>query len=970
MIIDTSNEFLINHKSRKNMISFESISEKQEESSNSSVKNSKLGKSKAPQINSKSKLISNNDTSNDGINISINNIQNKKRNTSKHIKKRSVSESINENSFNFYQFERRNTMKKLSNIFTKRASFQHDNNSSFSFYNQIKNEENRRSSKNMNSPMNLLRRTTLRGKKSLKIANNKLAPSTALCSNKNSIVENSFAKNKNANLANSQSFLDRKYFSDKKFKRTILQKIKLNMNAHRNMHSSSLFERLKESYLYEKSEATLFKIKICYGFIAIFSLLSIFLEIADVIIFNRKSEEFLKENYNINLKEDININNYYFIQNRKISNQENTIRIFNLIFSIIGFFLHLIVFFIRNRFFNNSDDRNEYNNNYYGYKRSKKSSRHHKKDLNNNNNDHVRIIFNDNLATKNFISKREIFKFVLNCGISIIFYPPGLNKVCIGMNDKVIYVYSLNVIFLLFTFFKLKHVYSAIYYLSPYNNLLYKTICSSNMAKLDFMFLTRFLLNNFPMSFIIINFIIICFVSSILLYTIEHFSINIQNGIYNNKGDNDLTNIYNEISLYCLFIFKYMHGNIKPESKFGSFILLIGGIIGMFLSSYLIYYINNLMEFPTEEQQAYTKLVKLLNPLNNEHKSANLIKVFIQMNKLYLDNQNIKDNYRKKKEDEIKAIVQKTFGIRKSNFNFDPNDRSNSLLNIAETNYKEKKIFLKYLCTQFVLKIKFLNEIKNFKNNLIIARNSTLSLNDVLKTLGDKMNGNINQLNNKIENLIMNDQKFKNFMKFQENTVKKVQRIMTYQEVLLNYLIEKNNNDEVSYYKDNKEMQNNFLNKYKDTGGGVKRMKSSCHGPFFSFKKKPTKKKILTETSINNGNQNEENLKELIDSHKAIKKEVKAKKLRSSIQGIKDNSDLNRSKTNPIQNVSIDKKKNNKKDKKLNQKNYITKSKSIDTRILKNKIFDTNYFIPKINEKKKRSLPNKKKIIDEYKNKI
>ena len=140
--------------------------------------------------------------------------------------------------------------------------------------------------------------------------------------------------------------------------------------------------------------------------------------------------------------------------------------------------------------------------------------------------------------------------------------------------------------------------------------------------------------------------------------------------------------------------------------------------------------------------------------------------------------------------------------------------------------------------------------------------------------------------------------------------------------------------------------------------------------PFFLLKKKPTKKKILTETSINNGNQNEENLKELIDSHKAIKKEVKVKKLRSSIQGIKDNSDLNRSKTNPIQNVSIDKKKNNKKDKKLNQKNYITKSKSIDTRILKNKIFDTNYFIPKINEKKKRSLPNKKKIIDDYKNKI
>ena len=72
-MIDTSNECLINHKNRKNMISFESISEKQEESSNSSVKNSKLGKSKVTQIYNKSKLTSNNGISKDGINMCINN---------------------------------------------------------------------------------------------------------------------------------------------------------------------------------------------------------------------------------------------------------------------------------------------------------------------------------------------------------------------------------------------------------------------------------------------------------------------------------------------------------------------------------------------------------------------------------------------------------------------------------------------------------------------------------------------------------------------------------------------------------------------------------------------------------------------------------------------------------------------------------------------------------------------------------
>ena len=77
----------------------------------------------------------------------------------------------------------------------------------------------------------------------------------------------------------------------------------------------------------------------------------------------------------------------------------------------------------------------------------------------------------------------------------------------------------------------------------------------------------------------------------------------------------------------------------------------------------------------------------------------------------------------------------------------------------------------------------------------------------------------MNQLNNKIETLIQNDQKFKNFMRFQENNLKKLQKIMTYEDLLLHYLIERNNDDEISYYKDNKEMQNNFLNKYK--GGGV-----------------------------------------------------------------------------------------------------------------------------------------------------
>ena len=193
-MIDTSNECLINNNNRKSMISFERISEKQEESSNSSVKNSKLEKSKATQINTNSKLTSNNDFLKDGINTSFNNTQKKKRVTLKHIKKKSLQETNNDN--NISLFNRRNTENKSVNMLNKRTSYQQDNNNSFSFYNQIKNEENRRSSKSILAAMHILGRTTLKEKKSLRLSNSKFGPISAIYSNNNLAVEQSYIKKK------------------------------------------------------------------------------------------------------------------------------------------------------------------------------------------------------------------------------------------------------------------------------------------------------------------------------------------------------------------------------------------------------------------------------------------------------------------------------------------------------------------------------------------------------------------------------------------------------------------------------------------------------------------------------------------------------------------------------------------------------------------------------------------------------
>ena len=803
--------------------------------------------------------------------------------------------------------------------------------------------------------INNITKTVLRKKKS---SNKIVANISSINNRKNSIPDNSLLRNKNKIFTNSD-FLDMKYFSNKKIRKTVLNKGKLNLKDQKNIHSSNLlFEKLRESYLFEKSEAVLFKIKICYGFLAVFSFISIVLEIIDAIIFNKNSEEFLENNYNISLLNETNVVNYYFIENRKISNRENTIRTFNLIFSALCFLLHLIIHFIKNNFDKESNKSKKKKYYYYNYnKRRRKVSSLGKKE-NNINENHIKFRVNDDFVTKNFVTTEEIFKLIINCIISLFFYPPGLNKIFIGVEHDTIYVYSLNSIFLIITFFKIINIYFAFYYLSPFNNLLYRTICTSNMVKMDFKFMFRLLLNLYPITFILINFLTIGTIVSILLYCTEYFSIDIYKGNYNNKGENELKNFYSEIYLYCYFTIKNIYGNIKTETSLGAFIFIIGGSIGLLIYAYLIYYINKLIEFKPDEQQAYSKLVKLLNPINNEHKASNVMKVFILLKKTYIDNQNIGEEYKLKKESNFKKMIQRNLGLRRSNFNFAVNDSSNSLINFGyNSEYKEKKKFLNYISTQFILKTKLINEIKNFKNNLLIARNNSLSFNDVLKTLGDKLNGNMSQLNNKLEVLIKNDQKYKNFMKFQVNSVKKLKKILGYQEYVINYLINKNNEENIEYLKDNKEDQNNFINKYKNIGkgGAPKRMKSTFNGNFFAFNKNHRKKSLVDDDKKMKRGSN----KHLFDNPKKFG----FKRLRSSILGKKSNFDSNeisRSKTNPIKRLSVGKIK--------------LGPKSLDDKILKNykkrkKINKIESDIIENLRRITRSLSGKKRnVIDKWKN--
>ena len=766
------------------------ISDKNEETSSSIVKLQKvqtINVKKKPTNSEISKLANN-------LNIPI-----------KKSKRQTLDPDSN-NSKKLKPFRRKESNKKFDMNILKRISLQQNN--YLNFYNNIKTKDIFRKSESI--------------KKNDTISTN----------NQKSM---GFSSKQNVNMSRSESFLDNKYFSSKKLKLTLLTPNKENFKGQKNMQSSNIFEKLKNSVMFEKTEKLIFRLKICYVFLSLFSLMSITLEITDVILYNKKSDEYLKEKYNIQSNDATETKIYKLIEERPISTRENIIRIFNLIFSLLcAFFLLLIEY--EKIYFNQQSKRKKRYNYYMNYNsfihRGKRNqAKKNNREVNNNNNDnHIKLILNED-TNNNSLKKSEIILLVINCIISLIFFPPKINKVFIGKQHNIIFVYSLNSLFLIISIFKVINIYKAVFYLIPFNNLLYTTICRSNMVKMDFKFMFKFILNMYPFVFIFLNFIFIGLLVSILIYCVEYFSIDINNKLVNNKGINDLKDFYSEITLYCFFVLKNIHGNIKTNTILGSLILFVGGTLGLLISSYFIFYVNLLIEFEPEEKQAYSKLIKLLNPSNKENKAANLIKAFLLLKKLYIDNKNIRDEYKLKKENNFKNTNNKNV----NNFNFGMNESFDSLTNMSQSNeYKDKKKFLKFLCSEFILKAKLINECKNFKNDLLIARNNSLSFNDVLKTLGEKMNANLAQLNNQIEVLFQNDQKFINFMKFQESSLKKVRNLMRIQDNLINYLIERNNEAELIYFRENKEKQEKFLNALKNIGSNscIQKMKSLGHFGF------------------------------------------------------------------------------------------------------------------------------------------
>ncbi len=376
--------------------------------------------------------------------------------------------------------------------------------------------------------------------------------------------------------------------------------------------------------------------------------------------------------------------------------------------------------------------------------------------------------------------------------MNLICCPPSFNEVLIINRKDIIIVYSLNNFFLIFSMLKFINIYRAIFHLSPLNKLIYKTICNSKMVKMDLLFMIRYFLNRYPITFIIINFFIFGTIFCILIYSIEYFSLDIKNGYWNNKGYNNLKNFNNTIYLYLFFIIKNEFGDIRPKSELGIFIMIIVGTLSSLVVSYFVTFMLKLINLSTYEERAFTKVTRMLDPVKKEHKSANLIKYFILARQVFKDNKNFEKDYaiNKSKKSKNKTTKSNQKSYKKLVFNLE--DIYNNYVLFRE-NDRNKRKFIYYLCQKFILKIKILNESKIFNDDFKIARNLSHSFADLLKTLEHRIKENLNQLNAKLQVIIFKEELYKRFLIFHNKNIKKIKKLSSYQNEIIDYLINRHN---------------------------------------------------------------------------------------------------------------------------------------------------------------------------------
>lgn len=527
-------------------------------------------------------------------------------------------------------------------------------------------------------------------------------------SNRSNLQNNSNIRFQNYSIIKDSNSSYTSYINQVKYDSENKKKRKSSINPFQGSNPLNLIESIKEIEDTTPYGKIKIKIKILDLIIGLLSAVSIVLSITDNEIFISKSNDFISnymKNNNILTK---TMEVYKKIEERNLDLSENLIRILNGAASICG----CVFLFIR------------YHCELVLYKMDKKLSEY------------------DGIVSSGFLPY-----LLIECMISLIFYPPFINKVIEARHETVIYVYSGNSILSIVSLLKVYFISKILLYLSRYNTKISHAICKSHKITPGFQFIIKceMKLRLFTtMTTLVLLFLV---VFGFMTRSFEYSAIDIEKGLEGKKGINDLANLVNCIWLIIITITTVGYGDEYPRTDLGRVVVFFGCTFGMLGLGLTIASLSSGVEFSPVEKKAYLKLKKLFDPDNVEHKSVNVIKTILLLRK----------NLKLKNECSSQFMLLKNLKVR---------------------------CFL-------VFKLKA--ETFLFKNDYHIARNYSMPINDLIKTMETKLYDNLMSLTKHLDkiNLVEND--FQILEKNQHEIQKKFKKIIKTQEDITKYLVDFHN---------------------------------------------------------------------------------------------------------------------------------------------------------------------------------
>ncbi len=492
---------------------------------------------------------------------------------------------------------------------------------------------------------------------------------------------------------------------------------------------------------------TLLQMKYCDITIGLLSIISMLFALIDNELYSSNSLKYINDKNEKIGKKIWTIELLKTLEKREISKNENFFRVLNIITSvlscmilIIKYYYHIII-----------------------YKIDKKISEY------------------DGLFSSG------LYKWLLlECIISLIFFPPNLNIVYVHLRINIVCVYSLNTIFLPFNGLKLYNVFRLIMLLSRYNTRISQTICQSHKTVSGIIFVIKSEINNKKLTIITFTVLFLCIFVTAIIRDFECLSFDKDNFLEGKKGLNDLQNYMNNLWLILITLTNVGFGDEYPRTIFGRIFIFFVSFLGLLGLGIVIATLSEKLEFTQNEKKAYLKLKKIFDPENLEHKAANTIKTILQMRR------NIK-------------LKKGSVGERRS-------------------------IYLK---EKIVLLLKIRAETRCYGNELHVSRVYSMPMNDLVKTLETKLYDNLVDISKDLESINVIENDFESLRQNQIYIQKKLKRINFLQTEIGKYLLEQQNN--------------NYLNKdkYSNTSEKVIKNERTFNGLNENESKKKMKKKPI-----------------------------------------------------------------------------------------------------------------------------